>query len=472
MTVESLTPSSPKPKRHYGPRRWLDPHLRTRPETAARRLSETVHGMIMAREVRVRKRRQSDAKRFGETVDMLVANLTSLALRYPAAIGTARSASTSSEDTSGADHAWIFYARSGRKRAAWSLPKIVDAMRDAGLVTLRNAIAHSDNKMASRVRPSNALFALIDDRGPSLDDLINTEEQPLIRLRDTRTKSDRSWHKEDAKGALIRDYKPTDETEKWTRELEAINEFLAQAAITYDPALAVTELERRGQASAGLPETLALNERTLRRTFLRRSWNKGGRLSGGWWGHADRRTRLGLRVATEAAPAGEAFVLLDYASAFIQLLYAVKAGVQADRERDHYEGIIDAGGEYGARWPTDPKARASLRDAIKRNVNALFFGNEGEAGPRAKVVRGTRQALNEYGGGISVQDLDARIRQRHPEIAEWFGTDVGFELFRWESDVMVKVLVECAAHGIVALPLHDGVLVPDSRASDAEAIMH
>lgn len=37
---------------------------------------------------------------------------------------------------------------------------------------------------------------------------------------------------------------------------------------------------------------------------------------------------------------------------------------------------------------------------------------------------------------------------------------------------MVKVLVECAAHGIVALPLHDGVLVPDSRASDAEAIMH
>lgn len=465
MTIDAAPTSGKfKPARKRFRSRWLNADLRTWPGTAARRITETIHEKLLAQETRGKGRREADAKRFANTVDMLAANLVKLALRYP--IGD--------EDTG---PAWLSYTRSkqrkqGQKSFPRSLVRVVDAMRDAGLVELRNAIAHSANKIASRMRPADAFLVLVNTHVPAYEDLIDTAEQPLIRLRDTRIKSDRSWHKEDARGPLIRDYKPTEETERWAREIEHINMFLARATITYEPDLASAELERRGQSPDDLPPTLPVHERTMRRTFLRQSWREGGRLSGGFWMHADRRTRLGLRVATEAVPTGEPLVLLDYASAFIQLLYAVKAGVQADREADHYEGITGPNGSFGEPWPDDPVAKLALRTAIKRNVNALFFRDEADAGPRRKIVRGTREALDRYGGGISVAELDARIRRRHPEIAEWIGTEVGYELFFWESQTMLAVLSRCVDESFVALPLHDGVLVPASRADDTRSIMY
>jgi hypothetical protein len=45
-------------------------------------------------------------------------------------------------------------------------------------------------------------------------------------------------------------------------------------------------------------------------------------------------------------------------------------------------------------------------------------------------------------------------------------------LFFWESQVMLSVLRQCVAQNIVALPLHDGVLVPASQANDARSIMY
>ena len=455
MTIDASLPSSdeePKPLRKPRPRGlWLKQHLRTRPETAARRLSETVHGKLLAKETRGRARREVDAKRFADVVDLMAANLARLALRHPSD-----------------GNAWLFYTRSKQRKRQQksfprSLPKVVDAMRDAGLVTSRDAIAHPKNGMASRVKPSDALLALIEEHEPAAADIVDTEVKPLVRLRDKRTKAWGRWHKEDARGPLI-NFKPTAETERWSRELEAINEFLAQVCITYDPALAEAELVRRGQSIDGLPDTLPIHERTLRRTFLRRSWREGGRLGGSaFWMHADRRARLGLRVATPAAPEGEPFVLLDFVSAFLQLSYTKLAGQQTPLDEvDLYEGIIGERGKYGAPWPSDPSAKAALRGAIKRNLSASLF-RDASAGPRKKVVRDTRQILDQYGGGISVAELDARIQKRHPPIAKWINSDIGFELMFHESEIMVRILLRCHDAGVPVLPLHDGLLVPQSQ---------
>ena len=52
-----------------------------------------------------------------------------------------------------------------------------------------------------------------------------------------------------------------------------------------------------------------------------------------------------------------------------------------------------------------------------------------------------------------------------------FGTLVGFELMRMESDIMVSVLLSCFSRGIIALPIHDAVLCPRSKAKEVEGIM-
>jgi hypothetical protein len=42
---------------------------------------------------------------------------------------------------------------------------------------------------------------------------------------------------------------------------------------------------------------------------------------------------------------------------------------------------------------------------------------------------------------------------------------------RLESDIMVRILLVLKAKGVTALPIHDGLMVPASRAEEARAVM-
>ena len=45
------------------------------------------------------------------------------------------------------------------------------------------------------------------------------------------------------------------------------------------------------------------------------------------------------------------------------------------------------------------------------------------------------------------------------------------QLFRKESDILVDVLLTLKTQGIVALPIHDAVVVRDDNSDKAEAVM-
>jgi hypothetical protein len=64
-----------------------------------------------------------------------------------------------------------------------------------------------------------------------------------------------------------------------------------------------------------------------------------------------------------------------------------------------------------------------------------------------------------------------RLRCHHAPVAGHFGTMIGFELQRTESDIMVAVLLTCLGRGIIVLPIHDAVLCPASRAEEVETVM-
>lgn len=85
------------------------------------------------------------------------------------------------------------------------------------------------------------------------------------------------------------------------------------------------------------------------------------------------------------------------------------------------------------------------------------------------MTHGTRDRIPK---SISVQELDQRISAAHPVIARWLrGSDVGYELMFLESQIMMRILLSCRSDAIVALPLHDGVLVPQSLSRNAKLIM-
>ena len=61
--------------------------------------------------------------------------------------------------------------------------------------------------------------------------------------------------------------------------------------------------------------------------------------------------------------------------------------------------------------------------------------------------------------------------QKHPEIYPQLTSGIGMQLFREESDILVDVLEALRSVGIVALPIHDAVVVRDDNSDKAKAVM-
>jgi hypothetical protein len=51
------------------------------------------------------------------------------------------------------------------------------------------------------------------------------------------------------------------------------------------------------------------------------------------------------------------------------------------------------------------------------------------------------------------------------------GKNTGFRFMRQESDLIVAVTLAMLGRGIVALPIHDAVLVPEKHAAAERAVM-
>ena len=63
------------------------------------------------------------------------------------------------------------------------------------------------------------------------------------------------------------------------------------------------------------------------------------------------------------------------------------------------------------------------------------------------------------------------ILERHPALVEAFGKALGYRLMHQESQVLIAVLEELRSRGILALGLHDGLLVRRSHAEKALSVM-
>ncbi|MET4292489.1 hypothetical protein [Bradyrhizobium sp. LB5.2] len=97
-------------------------------------------------------------------------------------------------------------------------------------------------------------------------------------------------------------------------------------------------------------------------------------------------------------------------------------------------------------------------------MNAMVFSD----GPLRNWPEDTRQ---HFPTGTKLRDAIEMLEEKHAPIKHLFGAGLGFQLMRIESDMIIEVTTYLAQAGITALPLHDAVLVAESKADFAARAM-
>jgi hypothetical protein len=455
-------------------RRAFTPWRRTRDNTAARRLAEAVAQLITEQEQRGRQRKAKDAATFAAAVDTVIANLLHVQLSTDATTeeehrgrltillsGQHLKSASSGKTRYDRSPIPLGILRTRNEQGRDTRPGILDVMADLELIFIDVAPRHPDIARPSTLKCADRMHELIAEHDPSLSDLETrwsdvtfegkTVERELLVLRAAKVNRQLLGIKPSERPEFQIDYEDDEKTETLREQIRRINQALDAADITFD----------RGNGRINgwpVPSVgVATNERALRRIFNNGRWDHGGRLHDGFWINMKRELRDGIRID------GHRVINLDFSSMYLLLLYAMKAKKPLP-DGDLYEGIDPLEG-----WPSDPERKKAIRDVIKANVNAMMFRKPSQIGKPYELVGGSRAVLTK---GVTGAVLEERLKDKHRAIAKWIGAqDVGFELMHHESEIMIKTVLSCLEHGVVVLPIHDGLLVAECHKESARSAM-
>ncbi|CDN57058.1 Hypothetical protein RG1141_PA02230 (plasmid) [Neorhizobium galegae bv. officinalis bv. officinalis str. HAMBI 1141] len=222
------------------------------------------------------------------------------------------------------------------------------------------------------------------------------------------------------------DYSDTEQTIKLRGEMAAINRMLAKTEIRYDgdmlpPGFMVRKFQLHSQEA---PPTFDLH----------------GRLYGGTWQNLPKEKRYLLSVN------GESLADLDYSSMFIQLAYHVAGQCAPQGDLYAIPGL------------------ELHRKAVKSALVSLLFRKT----PAARLPTEVRKQLPL---DWDMPRFKAAAAVHHAPIAHLFDTNVGHRLMALEGNILVDVLLRLTNMDVPALPMHDGIMVPQSRKHEAQRVM-
>ncbi len=248
-----------------------------------------------------------------------------------------------------------------------------------------------------------------------------TPPVPLIELKGTIEK--------DENGKKSRQYlkvETSEETVALSSQLKTLNDYFSEANLS--------------ERASGW-HSLDIMRRMVKRVFLEGSLRCGGRLSGpAFWlstGKAHRREALLID--------GEPIAELDLKSATASLAYA----------REGYS------------LPRDPYLPPEFPDVPRDLMKIAFMKFMWDAPKRgAKLPKAVADHIE---GDAKLKRVLSAFRQHNQEIAHYLFVDppMGPSLMYDESEIIIDATLRCFQNDLTALPLHDALLVPVSRISEA-----
>jgi hypothetical protein len=108
--------------------------------------------------------------------------------------------------------------------------------------------------------------------------------------------------------------------------------------------------------------------------------------------------------------------------------------------------------------PTD------YRKGIKKVIQALINSSK----VPTKMPKGVRKLIPSR---YNIKDILEAVARKHPAIYPQMTSGIGMQLFREESDILVEVLEALRSEGIIALPVHDAVIVMEEHKQTTITIM-
>jgi hypothetical protein len=315
------------------------------------------------------------------------------------------------------------------------LQDIVTELHDAGEIGFQSG---SKGK-ASTIWASDSLARRIAALKPTYGDLGRKQTETIILSCNEWTfvdglKADGSTGPVRSKRNSRVDYADTDGpsgTIAARRRLGALSEWLSAADLQFSK-----PGHRIDTTSVILTRRFTLTEGQTERGF---KFDQNGRLQDGWWMQVSSEDRQFIRIG------GEPIADLDYSAMFIRL-GCIKAGITLAREVDPY------------------RLRGWDRDGVKIAMLAMIFADS----PRARVPP---KAAEKLPPGTTMTSIREAIAAHRPEIMPIFERGWGLELMHRESEVMMALLEALKKKGIIALPMHDGVMVQRSQAAETQQVM-
>jgi hypothetical protein len=191
--------------------------------------------------------------------------------------------------------------------------------------------------------------------------------------------------------------------------------------------------------------TLDQRQRFLVRKFTYASLESGGRLWGGFWQNMSRAQRPEcLRIN------GQSTVELDYASVIVHLAYIVADEKAPTGDLYHIPGLSQ-----------------ESRPGIKKLMAALLFKSK----PATRYPEDVWEGLAPEDQRKPFAQVLELVKVQHPGIVHLFGIGEGHYLQFLESQLMVNVLLYCDRARMVALPIHDTIIIAQDREEEGRRIM-
>lgn len=295
------------------------------------------------------------------------------------------------------------------------LPEVINAMADLGYVIKHDAVF---KRKRTTIEATGNLKTAIMAPHLGLDAIGRAKGEETIQLT-ARPAISRIGGKKQPKSLV--DYEDTEETIRLRREMDEINRFLASHNI---------ELEGTHQ-----PEFRLIRRFSLRAPDDPCEFEFHGRLYGGFWMTLKASERHRIRID------GEPVADLDFASMFPRLAYLEVGRTPPDGDLYAVPGL------------------ENHRDGAKAGLSALLSY-------RAKMKSLPANLKQLLPDGWTANRLRRAYADFHPHLVPYCEKDFGLDLMFTESRILLATIRQLMEQDIPSLPMHDGIMVPKSKARD------
>lgn len=190
------------------------------------------------------------------------------------------------------------------------------------------------------------------------------------------------------------------------------------------------------------PSRLWLDKKFVYRVFNNNSMELGGRHYGGWWQTVPSEWRQRIVIDCEKT------VEVDFRQQHFRMLYQFESSSKATTRSDLYQ--VDG---MDLKHRDDNKGvYTALLNASSQNQVVRLIGEKMRKGIWYK---------DGFPDGIKNATALLKVLQaQHPEIEKYFYSGIGLSLQNTDSKIMHQVIIRLLTeHDVVALPIHDSVIV-------------